>query len=170
MKRRAQSLVEISLVLPLFIVLIAGFLEFARYINARFTIQNAAREGARLLARVDQSKTQDQLQSLLEDTVKNYSPNLRAENFSNISYSIITDETSAEYVQVNVSYLVPTVTPIGDLLTLFGGEHKDNNNYFQVNAQVREKKEQVNYVTCPNCGAQVEPGANFCPNCGAALK
>ena len=50
---RGQSLVEFALVLPIFILLLVGILDFGRAIYAYNTISNAAREAARV-AIVDQ--------------------------------------------------------------------------------------------------------------------
>jgi Flp pilus assembly protein TadG len=50
--RRAggQSLVEVALILPIIILLIAGFVEIGRAVFAYNTIANAARQGARVAA------------------------------------------------------------------------------------------------------------------------
>jgi Flp pilus assembly protein TadG len=45
---RGQSLVEFALVLPLFLLLVAGVIDFGLGLNASITVTNAAREGARL--------------------------------------------------------------------------------------------------------------------------
>jgi len=52
--RRGQTLVEFALVLPLLILLLVGIFDFGRAIFAYNTINNAAREAARL-AIVDQT-------------------------------------------------------------------------------------------------------------------
>ncbi len=46
--RRGQSLVEFALVLPIFIMLLAGMVDFGLGLYSNLTIINAAREGARL--------------------------------------------------------------------------------------------------------------------------
>lgn len=53
---RGQSLVEFALILPIFVLLLVGIFDFGRAIYAFNTINNAAREGARL-AVVDQTVT-----------------------------------------------------------------------------------------------------------------
>jgi Flp pilus assembly protein TadG len=45
---RGQSLVEFALVVPLFLLLVAGMIDFGLGLNASITVTNAAREGARL--------------------------------------------------------------------------------------------------------------------------
>jgi Flp pilus assembly protein TadG len=47
---RGQSLVEFALVLPIIVLLIAGFVEIGRAVFAYNTIANAARQGARVAA------------------------------------------------------------------------------------------------------------------------
>ena len=46
--RRGQSLVEFTLVLPLFLLLVAGMVDFGMALYSNMTVLNAAREGARL--------------------------------------------------------------------------------------------------------------------------
>ncbi|HEY4188817.1 MAG TPA: TadE family protein [Candidatus Limnocylindrales bacterium] len=45
--RRGQSLVEFTLVLPLFLLLVAGMVDFGIGLYSNITVINAAREGAR---------------------------------------------------------------------------------------------------------------------------
>ena len=51
---RGQAIVEFALILPIFVLLLVGVLDFGRAIYAYNTINNAAREGGRL-ATVDQT-------------------------------------------------------------------------------------------------------------------
>jgi Flp pilus assembly protein TadG len=44
---RGQALVEFALVVPLFMLLLAGMVDFGMGLNASITVTNAAREGAR---------------------------------------------------------------------------------------------------------------------------
>ncbi len=45
---KGQSLVEFAILLPLLLLLLMGILEFALMLNSYLTINNSAREGARL--------------------------------------------------------------------------------------------------------------------------
>jgi Flp pilus assembly protein TadG len=47
-RRSGQALVEFALVIPLFLLLLAGMVDFGLGLNASITVTNAAREGARL--------------------------------------------------------------------------------------------------------------------------
>ncbi len=53
--RRGQTLVEFALILPIFVLVLFGILDLGRAVYAYSTINNAAREGARL-ATVDQTE------------------------------------------------------------------------------------------------------------------
>lgn len=45
---KGQSVVEFALVVPILLLLVLGIMEFGRAYSANLTLQNAAREGARL--------------------------------------------------------------------------------------------------------------------------
>ncbi|MGE5329037.1 MAG: TadE family protein [Deltaproteobacteria bacterium] len=45
---KGQALVEMALVLPIFLMLIMGMIEFGRIFNAYLIVTNASREGARI--------------------------------------------------------------------------------------------------------------------------
>jgi Flp pilus assembly protein TadG len=47
-RERGQSLAEMALLLPLFLLLIVGVIEVTGALNTRITVVNAARDGARL--------------------------------------------------------------------------------------------------------------------------
>ena len=47
-RRRGQSLVEFAVVLPVFLLILAGLLDFGLGLYTQMTVINAAREGARL--------------------------------------------------------------------------------------------------------------------------
>ena len=47
-RRDGQSLVEFSLVLPVFLLLVAGMVDFGMGLYSNLTVLNAAREGARM--------------------------------------------------------------------------------------------------------------------------
>lgn len=53
-ERRGQTLVEFALILPIFVLVLFGILDFSRAVYAHHTINNAAREAVRI-AIVDQN-------------------------------------------------------------------------------------------------------------------
>ena len=56
-RRRGQSLVEMALILPVLLLLVAAAADFGRAFNSYIVINNAAREGARFAARYDHTDT-----------------------------------------------------------------------------------------------------------------
>ena len=56
-RTRGQALVEFSLILPVFILVLSGILEFGVLLYSRITIINAAREGARAASIVSDPTT-----------------------------------------------------------------------------------------------------------------
>jgi len=50
---RGQTLVEFALIAPIFVILIAGIIDFAMAMDRRITVQHAVREGARYAAVTD---------------------------------------------------------------------------------------------------------------------
>ena len=58
-RRRGQALVEFALVLPIFLVILSGILDFGFLLFNRMTVINSAREGARAAAMVSDTTTVD---------------------------------------------------------------------------------------------------------------
>jgi len=50
---RGQTLVEFALIAPIFVILLAGIIDFAMAMDRRITVQHAVREGARYAAVTD---------------------------------------------------------------------------------------------------------------------
>src|SRR5262245_20064217 len=69
-KSRANDLgaaaVEFALVLPLLVILIFGIIDFGRMLNAKITLTEAAREGARATALVGESAGDDRARTAAE--------------------------------------------------------------------------------------------------------
>lgn len=61
--RRGQALVEFALILPIFILVVMGIFDLGRAVYGFNTVNNAAREGARL-AIVDQTVTEVQAEAV----------------------------------------------------------------------------------------------------------
>ena|SRR5688500_6986644 len=55
-RRRGQAMVEFALIIPIFLLMIFGIIDLGRAVYAYSTLNNAAREGARVAA-VDQTLT-----------------------------------------------------------------------------------------------------------------
>jgi Flp pilus assembly protein TadG len=110
---RAQSTVELALLLPVFVLLVFGALEFGRVFNAWILVEQAAREGARAGA------TQCGAMAACSATVETWVD----ESLTGLDLAHVTwDMTPGPYaaggaLQVWVDYDVPIVTPLISALT-----------------------------------------------------
>lgn len=111
-----QAMVEFALILPVFITILFGILEFGVYFTHSLSVTSAAREGARegivCASDVDFS-------SRVKTKVQNSAPELDASNL-NISVSK-TGSSSNQDVVVSLDYVAATLTPLGKLL--WGSEY-----------------------------------------------
>jgi Flp pilus assembly protein TadG len=67
---RGQALVEFALLLPLVMLILIGIVEFGRAWQAKQTLTDAAREGARLAVIGDQTVTQDTVRKKVRTMIK----------------------------------------------------------------------------------------------------
>ncbi|MCW3843789.1 pilus assembly protein [Micromonospora yasonensis] len=59
---------EFALLLPVVLLIIFGIIDFGRMLNAQITISQAAREGARAAALIDQGAGQDRVAAATRDS------------------------------------------------------------------------------------------------------
>lgn len=111
-----QAMVEFVLILPIFITILFGILEFGIYFSHSLSVTSAAREGARE-GIVCASDTD--FSSRVKTKVKNVTPDLDASNL-NISVSK-TGSSGNQDVVVSLDYAAATLTPLGQLL--WGSEY-----------------------------------------------
>lgn len=107
---RGAAMVEFALVLPILLLILCGIIDFGRAMHAQVTLTEAAREGARA-------------ESLGSD------PGSRvAEATANLGPVGTAVESSCpgEDAIVTVTYDFEFITPIGPLLTLYGGGFDDS--------------------------------------------
>lgn len=114
-ERRGQTMVEFALILPIFILVLVGMLDFGRAVYANNTVQNAAREATRL-AIVDQNV------SAIEAEAVSHAANLGLTaddvdvRFLQPDYSDAepckSDPTLGCMVEVEVRYAYNAATPI----------------------------------------------------------
>lgn len=104
-RERGAAAVEFALILPVFLLLIIGMLEFARAYNAQISISNAAREGARVMAIHDDASL---ARSSAIDAAVSLNPALVDGNIaiSPASCAASTDGT----VEVSINYELPLMT------------------------------------------------------------
>ena len=103
--KRGQAMVEFALVLPLFLLLVCGIIEFGVLYNAQLTLEQDAREGARYAAvHASDSDLTDQVYEHL-----NIEP-------MTSSISVVVDLSQTNAVTVTASTVVPALTPVGYML------------------------------------------------------
>jgi len=116
---RGQTLVEFALVAPIFVILIAGIIDFAMAMDRRITVQHAVREGARYAAVTDDV-------GLVCDRVIEQAQGIVTGSDITISYEDIdgdgraTDAGDSVKVTASFTYDLPIIRPA--LNGLFGGD------------------------------------------------
>jgi len=120
--RRAhgQSIVEFALILPLFLVLVFGIIEFGRAYIVYVTVTNAAREGARLgVTGASASAIQTRAQTLAGPFGSGLT----------VSVSYVNNAGVDQQVQVDTSYTLSLITPVGALIHLLPGGVSPSSTY-----------------------------------------
>jgi len=124
-RRRGQALVEFALVLPLFLLLLCGVLDFGFMLYSRMTVINASREGARLAVTAADPST---IPSVVQGRVMAVSGGL-ATSYVSVSTSCVpivsgscnfsssTSSQAGDGVKVTVNYDYHTFFPL-----LFGSK------------------------------------------------
>lgn len=102
---KGQSLVEFSIILPLLLLLLMGILEFGLMLNSYLTINNLAREGARL-GIVAGSDIE------IEELVNSISTNLESENLEVNINPLGGSRQSGDTLTVEVVYDYQVTIPI----------------------------------------------------------
>ena len=113
-RERGQALVEFALVLGLFLILLMGIVDFGLALSSRVSLTNAAREGARLGA-VQASSTD--IQNRVQDTfdASSYCPMAGTATVTGAQGQ------PGDTVTVTVQCDYKLITPLGGLLSMFGG-------------------------------------------------
>ncbi len=111
-----QAMVEFALILPVFITILFGVLEFGVYFSRSLSVTSAAREGARegIVCASDAN-----FSSRVKTKVQNAAPELDASKL-NVSVSK-TGSSGSQDVVVSLDYTAATLTPLGKLL--WGSEY-----------------------------------------------
>lgn len=102
---RGQSLVELALLLPLLLWLIAGAMDFARVYYYDIVVINAARAGARVAADISKQDS-DVIAAVQNDALPMAIP------AGSISISPSGTRTTGQDVAVTVTYTFAPVTPL----------------------------------------------------------
>jgi Flp pilus assembly protein TadG len=102
---KGQSLIEFAILLPLLLLLLMGILEFGLMLNAYLSINNSAREGARL-GIVDGSNLE------ISELITNLSPTLNTENLIVNIIPLEGSRKSGDTLTVEVIYNYQVIIPI----------------------------------------------------------
>ena len=106
-----QAMVEFALLLPLFLILTFGIIEFGCYFSFSLSVTSAAREGARY--GVTHSSDSDFV-SGVTSRVQSCAPNLEP---ANMTVDVTKKSDSGEEdVFVDIDYAADTITPVGKIL------------------------------------------------------
>ncbi len=129
--QRGQSLLEFALIMPVLLILVLGILEFGFAITDQVSVTNAARDGARAGALKGGSAS-----AAIAEAQKSASGLISCPlQTPTATYSGGTPNQVTVDVQCNYA----PVTPLGDLVKLFGGSLS---TAFKLNGQVVMRVEQ----------------------------
>jgi Flp pilus assembly protein TadG len=111
-KERGQAMVEFVLVLPIFLLLVFGIVDFGMGFNAWLTVTNSAREGARLGA---VRGTNAQITQRVQDTADTL-------DLANMTVTVTNAQGNpGESVVVDVDYDYTLITPLDSVMGLVSG-------------------------------------------------
>lgn len=116
---RGQSLVEFTLVLPIFLVLLFGLVDFGRAFYSWLLVTNAAREGARAAAVQSDAATINS--KLYASLCTSYPSNCSLDTTKMTVVKTNVQGARGQEVSVDISYAFTFVTPIGPMVGLLGG-------------------------------------------------
>lgn len=109
---KGQNLVEFAMVVPIFLILVFAIVDFGMGFHAWITVTNAAREGARVGAVGADAAT-------IEARVIDSASSLIGED---LDVTIVNAQGApGEAVSVDVGYDYELITPLSNLLGIFGG-------------------------------------------------
>lgn len=117
---RGSAIVEMAVVLPLFVMLLVGIVEFSRVLMVKQVITNAAREGARAGAiNLDDAQALANANSVTQNYITSSGVNLGSANVT----SIFVTTGGSQGLQVTIDYnydslLTPWIPGIPDSFTL----------------------------------------------------
>ena len=103
--QKGQSLVEFAIILPIILLLLMGIVEFGIMLNSYLTIQNVAREGARL-GIVGGSDLE------INTLIKSISPNLTPADITVNIVPVEGSRKSGDTLKVSITYNYHMTVPI----------------------------------------------------------
>lgn len=105
---RGQAVVEFALVLPLFVWLMLGMIDFGRIFHELIVVSHAAREGARVAAVGKDNDEIEQAAQAAAISINNGGP----QNLVVVTIDPQSDRTAGQPVTVTVTHEVPIWTPL----------------------------------------------------------
>ncbi len=114
-----QSLVEFTMILPIFLVLMFGLVDFGRAFYTWLLVTNAAREGARVAAVQADSSSVDA--RIYDSFCSTYPSDCSLEPGKLTITKTNIQGTRGTAVTINLAYNFEFVTPLGAMLKLVGG-------------------------------------------------
>lgn len=114
-----QSLVEFTMVLPIFLILLFGLVDFGRAFYTWLVVTNAAREGARAAAIQATAETVDA--RIYSSFCGNYPSDCTLDPGKLTIAKTNIQGTRGTATTINLAYDFEFVTPIGSMLKIIGG-------------------------------------------------
>jgi Flp pilus assembly protein TadG len=116
-----QSLVEFSMILPIFLILLFALVDFGRGFYSWMVITNAAREGARAAAVQSDAATVDS--KIYGSFCASYPSDCSIDTTRMTVTKTNIQGARGGDTSIDISYSFQFVTPIGSMLTLIGGSN-----------------------------------------------
>jgi len=127
-RQRGQSMVEMAFVLPIFLVLVMGVIDFSWGLKSWISVTNAAREAARYgavnCASANDSADLDGDDDFDADDVEQRGIDTATGlglTTADVEVDDCTPGASGESVVVSIDYDYDLITPLGGLMSMFGG-------------------------------------------------
>jgi Flp pilus assembly protein TadG len=98
--------------MPIVLILVMGVIDFGRLLNAKITLTQAAREGVRVVA-LNKPNPTDKAASAALPALSGVS--------ATVLVSCPTGSAGTKSGELQTSYTFSFVTPVGDLVGMFGG-------------------------------------------------
>jgi len=114
-----QALVEFTMILPIFLMLLFGLVDFGRGFYTWLLVTNAAREGARIAAVQSDSNTIDQ--RIYDSFCDNYPSSCGIDHTKLTIQKTNVLGPRGEPVEIDLTYDFDYATPIGDLIFILSG-------------------------------------------------
>ncbi|SHI95900.1 Flp pilus assembly protein TadG [Clostridium cavendishii DSM 21758] len=117
--QKGQALVEFAIILPIFLILVMGIIQFGMILNTYLSIENASREGARngIIGSTD---------SEIQNLIKTISPSLDTQSLTvNITPNEITrkpGDTLTVKVSYNYKLTVPIISNLFNNIVVLNGQ------------------------------------------------